>query len=102
MFVRSGFCLMVVLLLLPNTDYGQDQQRSSFLSELKIGQIVALKEVSDRYEITLIEALSQGQKVTDVGADFVVFEDVTSLVQRRIPIYFIKSIARIKTRAKSE
>lgn len=100
MFVRIGFCLIVVLLLLPTTHSGQDQPRNSFLSELKVGQIVALKEVSDRYEITLIEALPLGQKVTDVGADFVVFEDVTSLVQRRIPIYSIKSISRIKTPAK--
>lgn len=72
---------------------GQEKGRKSFLSVLKEGQAVVLKEAAGRYEITLMEG---GHKVTEVGPDYVVVEDIAGVTETRIPVDSIKSIARIK------
>jgi hypothetical protein len=72
---------------------GQEKARKGFLSVLKEGQSVVLKESAGRYEITLMDG---GHKVIEVGPDYVVVEDLAGVTETRIPIYSIKSIARIK------
>ena len=76
---------------------GQDKGRKGFLSVLKEGQAVVLKETAGRYEITLMEG---GHKVIEVGPDYVVVEDIAGVTETRIPIFSIKSIARIKVNRK--
>jgi hypothetical protein len=72
---------------------GQEKGRKSFLSVLKEGQAVVLKEAAGRYELTLTEG---GHKVIEVGPDYVVVDDLAGVTETRIPIYSIKSITRIK------
>ena len=76
---------------------GQEKGRKGFLSVLKEGQAVVLKEAGGRYEITLMEG---GHKVIEVGPDYVVVEDLAGVTETRIPIFSIKSIARIKVNRK--
>ena len=76
---------------------GQEKGRKGFLSVLKEGQAVVLKEAAGRFEITLMEG---GHKVIEVGPDYVVVEDIAGVTETRIPIFSIKSIARIKVARK--
>jgi len=86
----------VILGLLTATGRGQDQPRRGFLSVLKEGQGVQLKEVAGRYEITVMKDLPFGHRVIEVGADYVVVEDSVGVTETRIPIYSIKSIVKLK------
>jgi len=76
--------------------HGQEKARRGILSVLKEGQSVNVKEVAGRYEITLIEDVPLSHKVIEVGADYVVVEDVAGVTETRIPVYSIKAIVRLK------
>ena len=78
------------------TGQGQEQPRKRFLSVLKEGQGVSLKETAGRFELTVMKDLPLGHKVIEVGADYVVVEDVVGVTETRIPIYSIKSIVNLK------
>jgi hypothetical protein len=86
-------CAALTLACLSPEASGQEKARKGFLSVLKEGQSVVLKESAGRYEITLMDG---GHKVIEVGPDYVVVEDLAGVTETRIPIYSIKSIARIK------
>jgi hypothetical protein len=86
-------CATLVLVCLSPEANGQEKGRKSFLSVLKEGQSVVLKESAGRYEITLMEG---GHKVFEVGPDYVLVEDLAGVTETRIPICSIKSITRIK------
>lgn len=86
-------CATLTLACLSPEASGQEKARKGFLSILKEGQFVVLKESAGRYEITLMEG---GHKVNEVGPDYVVVEDLAGVTETRIPVYSIKSIARIK------
>lgn len=86
-------CATLVLACLSPEASGQEKGRKGFLSALKEGQGVVLKESAGRYEITLMDG---GHKVIEVGPDYVVVEDLAGVSETRIPVYSIKSIARIK------
>jgi hypothetical protein len=81
--------------------FGQapDKPRQGFLSVLKKDQQVILKEAAGRYDITLMEGVSVPltHKVIEVEGDFIMVEDIAEVIQTRIPIYSIKSVASIKT-----
>ncbi len=87
------FCATLALACLSPEASGQEKARKGFLSVLKEGQSVVLKESAGRYEITLMEG---GHKVIEVGPDYVLIEDLAGVTETRIPIFSIKSIARIK------
>ena len=77
-----------------------DKPRQGFLSVFKKDQQVILKEVAGRFDITLMEGVPAPltHKVVEVESDFiVVVESLTELIETRIPIYAIKSVASIKT-----
>jgi len=91
--IAALLCATLALACLSPEASGQEKGRKSFLSVLKDGQSVVLKESAGRYEITLMEG---GHKVVEVGPDYVVVEDIAGVTETRIPIYSIKSINRIK------
>lgn len=74
------------------------EKQPTFLSTLKSGQLVSLKEVAGRYEISIVEGVAavQGHKVTKIGPDYVVVEDFTGVTEIHIPIYSIKAIVKLK------
>ena len=86
----------LVLASVPATGHGQEKGRKTFLSVLKEGQSVSVKEVAGRYEITVMKDVKLGQKVIEVGSDYLVVEDVAGITETRIPVYSIKSIVRLK------
>ena len=96
--VQIGVILAFVIafsLVTPTTS-GQDKPRKTFLSPLKEGQTVVLKEIAGRYEITLIKDVRLTHTVKEVGTDYVVFEDALGTTETRVPIYSIKAIIKVK------
>jgi hypothetical protein len=91
-FFAVLLCAILAFACLSPEASGQEKGRKSFLSVLKEGQSVVVKESAGRYEITLMEG---GHKVIEVGPDYVVVEDFAGVTETRIPVYSIKSIARI-------
>lgn len=65
-----------------------------FLSKLKVGQEVSLKEANGRYEIIVMKRLSLGHRVVEVGEDYVELLDVSGVTTTIIPIYSIRSITK--------
>lgn len=96
-FFAVMLCATFAFACLSPVASGQEKGRKGFLSVLKEGQAVVLKEAAGRYEITLMEG---GHKVIEVGPDYVVVEDIAGVTETRIPAYAIKSIARIKVNRK--
>ena len=86
----------LVLASVPALGHGQDKPRKGFLSILKEGQSVSVKEVAGRYEITVMKDVKLGQKVIEVGSDYVVVKDAAGITEIRIPVYSIKSIVKLK------
>jgi len=68
------------------------------LSVLHAGQSVNLAEIDGGYKLNLFEGGPEvlGHKVVEVGADFVVVEDIAGIQQLRIPVYSIKSVGITK------
>jgi len=71
----------------------QDKPKK-FFSRLKAGQIVSVKEVMGKYELIINEKAPVGSKLTEIGDDYVVLEDPSGLVETRIHVTSIKSVAR--------
>ena len=78
------------------TSHGQEKARKGFLSVLKEGQSVSVREVVGRFEITLMKDVKLGQQVIEVGADYLVIEDIAGVKETRIHVTSIKSITRLK------
>ena len=78
------------------TSHGQEKARKGFLSVLKEGQSVSVKEVAGRFEITLMKDVKLGPKVIEVGADYIVIEDIAGVTESRIHVTSIKAIVRLK------
>ena len=74
----------------------QEKPAKSFLSTLKAGQTVTLREVSGRYEISIFEGTQIGHKIIEIGTDYIVVEDAGGVIESTIPVYSIKAIVRIK------
>jgi hypothetical protein len=77
---------------------GQEKARGTFLHTLKKGQTIGVKEAGGRFEISLTDDVlgPRGFTVTEVGADYVQIEDLSGTVERRISVYAISSIVRVK------
>ena len=75
-----------------------DKLRQGFLSILKEGQSVMLKEVAGKFEISMFEDGPEllSHKVKEIGTDYVTVEDIGGLIETRLPVYSIKSIVLLK------
>ncbi len=74
----------------------QVKQGQGFLAALREGQLLNIRENAGRYEITLMNDLKIGQKVIEVGADYLVIEDFSGVTETRIHVTSIKSIVKLK------
>lgn len=87
----------IVLGTITLSSQSPERPRQGFLSVLKVGQSVNVKEVAERFEVTFDDALTDlGHKITEIGPDFVTIEDLGGLIETRIPVYSIKAIVRMK------
>lgn len=94
-----GLLLMAVISLgtFNVTAQAPTEKRKSFLSVLKEGQSVTLKDAAGRYEISTIEGSDfAGHKVTEIGADYLVIQDISGINEFHIPVFSIKSINQLK------
>jgi hypothetical protein len=82
--------------VIPATSNAQDKPKKTFLSALKEGAVVSVKEVAGKYEITVMKNAPVGGKVIEVGTDYVVLEDPAGVMETRIHLTSIKSIIRLK------
>ena len=75
-----------------------DKPQKGFLSALKEGQSIILKEVAGRFEISSFDdgPAMLSHKVIEVGTDYLTIEDIGGLIETRIPTYSIKAIVRLK------
>lgn len=74
------------------------ESEKSFLSVLKEGQSVSLKEVSGRYQISTFDGFpgAQSHKVLEVASDHIVVQDISGVAETHIPVFSITSIVRMK------
>ena len=100
---RSVFGLLlatfIVSCVVSVSGQAPDKTRQGFFSVLKKDQQVILKEVAGRFDITVMEGVPAPltHKVIEVETDYFVVEDIAEVIQTRIPVYAIKSVASIKT-----
>lgn len=79
------------------TGQGPEKPRQGFLSALKEGQSVTMKEVAGRFEISFDDAVPNlSHTIIKIGPDFVTVEDLGGLIETTIPVYSVKSIIRFK------
>ncbi len=98
--ISIGLVMVALVALLTFDGSGQDQDVPSrgFLSVVKKGQPVNLKEFAWRWEINAFDddLGPHGHKITEVGPDFIVLEDIAGATETRISVYSIKSIVKLK------
>jgi hypothetical protein len=66
--------------------------RKGVLAPLEVGQQVSLKESAGGFTISVVQGVPLGQKVVEVGAEYVVLEDPTGTVQTRVPITSVRAV----------
>ena len=95
---RPLFALLLAFTLasFTATSQGQDKPRKDFLSVLKEGQSVSVKEVGGKFEIMLMKDVRLGHKVIEVGSDYIVVEDAAGVTETRIHVTSIKSIVKLE------
>jgi hypothetical protein len=80
--------------------FGQapEKPRLGFLSGLKNGQSVNVRDIAGRFEITVMEGPEgiMPHKVITVEDDYLVFEDAARLIATRISVFSIKAITTLK------
>jgi hypothetical protein len=72
--------------------------KESVLSVLKPGMPVSLTDSGSGYEIGIFTKGPDmlGYKVSEVGGDYLVLDDILGIKEVRIPIYAIKSVVTTK------
>ncbi len=63
---------------------------------------VSLKDTGNGFQIGVMPGVEMPSKVIEVGADYVVIEDIVGITQTRIPIYAIKAVTVTKIEVKKK
>ena len=72
------------------------EAKKGLFAPLEVGQQVGLKEAGGGYTITVMVGVPLGQKVVEVGTDYVVLEDPTGMTQTRIPVTAVRAVVVTK------
>jgi hypothetical protein len=91
------FVIVIILLMVAAgaTSNYNHKPETDFLSVLKEGQVVSVKEVAEKFEILILEKIPVGSKITEIGTDYIMFEDPSGVSATRVHITSIKSIVRL-------
>lgn len=96
---RPTFAFLLAVLIavgVANVSGQAPDHPKGFLSILKAGQSVDLKEVAGRYEIRSDGGMAMtSHKIVEVGSDYVVVADA-GVADTRLPVYSIKSFVKFK------
>jgi hypothetical protein len=98
---RIWMCLFVGLIAVA-VALGADEAKKpkGVFSALKVGQPVSLKDEGSAYGMTFFEPeLPQAHNVVEIGDNFVVLRDIAEVTEISIPIYAVKSVVKVKTKA---
>ncbi len=81
-----------------------EETKRGLFSVLEVGQTVELEAKGDVYVITVNPRfVSQAAVVVqEFGDDYVIFEDRSRVVQRRIPVWAVREVVVRKTGVRSE
>ena len=89
--------LLAILAACTFGNAADSQPEKSIFATLKPDQQIVLKEVGDRYEISVIELANHlSHVVVEVGSNHIVVRDSVGFIETRIPVYSIKAIVTIK------
>ena len=90
-------CAIVAVGVVTVSGQAPEKPSQGFLSALKVGQSVTMKEVAGRFTISFDDAVQDlSYKIVKIGPDFVTIEDLGGLTETTIPVYSIKSSVRFK------
>lgn len=67
-------------------------KQAGVLAVIQKDMRVGLKELANGYQIQVMPGVELPLKVTEVGADYLVLEDMLGVTETRIPIYAIKVV----------
>ena len=87
-----GLGLITLVALVAAAEPRAENKAGRFFAVLEKGQKVSLKETAAGYQIGVMPGVELGVTVKDIGADFIVLEDLATITETRISIYAIKSI----------
>ena len=68
------------------------EPKKGLFAPLEVGHQVGLKEGAGGYTISVMPGIPLGQKVVEIGSDYVVLEDPTGTTQTRIPITAVRAV----------
>ena len=89
--------LLTILAACTFGNAADSQPEKGFFAVLKPDQQIVLKEVGDKYEISVLELGSRlSHVVVEVGSNHVVVRDSVGVIETRIPVYSIKAIITLK------
>ena len=90
-------CAIVAVGVITVSGQSPEKPPQGFLSALKEGQSVTMKEVAGRFTISFDDAVPDlSYKIVKIGPDSVTVEDIGGLTETTIPTYSIKNIIRFK------
>jgi hypothetical protein len=70
-------------------------------SAFRVGQSVSLRDEGSAFTITFFEPeLQQSHKVIEIGDNFIVVRDIAEITETTVPIYAVKAIVKVKTKAR--
>lgn len=104
--MKLSFTLLLLVIVVMGTftvtAQAPAEKRQTFLSVLKEGQSVSVKEVSGRFEFSTLEGIPvvQSHKVLEVGSDYVIVQDFSGITETHIPIWSFKAFIRVKVPGK--
>ena len=94
---RQILLIMLPIVAILLSGWAAPAKRTTF-SDLKVGDNVGLKDLGERYQISVLDkGILQSHKIIEVGDDFIVLEDVAEVTRITIPVYAVKSVVRLKT-----
>ena len=94
--LKVAVLLSAFMALVSITVVGDEKPAKGFMSILKEGQAVTVRELAGRYEISRTDGVPQGHKITEVGSEFIVVEDIAGVTETRIHVCSIRAIVKFK------
>jgi len=69
---------------------------------LKVGQQVTLRQEQSGFMVSYFDddTVPLTHKVIEIGDDYIVVEDIAATRETTVPIYAVRSIEKVKTKAK--
>jgi hypothetical protein len=94
---RAGVVILILAALVAVAAAQTGEGRKfGVLAPLQVGQMIALKEGADGYQISAVLGVQQTHKVVEVGSDYVAVVEIGGLTETRIPVYSIRCVLRTR------